>query len=158
MTKYNTYIILDNIRSAENVGSIFRTADAVGINKIFLVGITPAPIDRFGRIQPKIKKTALGAEKTIEWESFSDIKDLIQTLKSKEAEIIAIEQTKEALDYKNIEIKKDTAFLFGPEVDGIDSETLSLCDNVVEIPMKGTKESLNVAVSVGVALYRILGI
>jgi len=158
MTKHNTYLILDNIRSSENVGAIFRTAEAVSVSKIFLVGITPAPIDRFGRVQPKIKKIALGAEESVEWEQYEDIKTLIKDLKRQKVKIIAVEQNENSKDYKNVLIEGDTAFIFGGEVSGIDKITLSLCDSIVEIPMRGKKESLNVSVSVGVALYRILGV
>ena len=158
MAKHKAYLILDNIRSSENVGAIFRTADAVGISKIFLIGITPAPIDRFGRVQPKISKVALGAEETVEWEQREDINLLIEELKKDDISVCAVEQDESATDYKKASMKKDTAFIFGPEVSGVNKKTLSLCDSVIEIPMKGEKESLNVSVSVGVALYRILGV
>lgn len=158
MTKYKTYLVLDNIRSSENVGSILRTADAVGISKVFLVGITPAPIDRFGRVQPKIKKSALGAEESVSWEQADDSKNLLKRLREEGMKIYAVEQDEKSKDYKDVSISEDSAFIFGPEVDGISKETLGLCDEVIEIPMKGEKESLNVSVSVGVALYRILGI
>ena len=158
MAKHKAYLILDNIRSSENVGAIFRTADAVGISKIFLIGITPAPIDRFGRVQSKISKVALGAEDTVLWEQREDINLLIEELRKDNISVCAVEQDESATDYKKVSMERDTAFIFGPEVSGVNKKTLSLCDSVIEIPMKGEKESLNVSVSVGVALYRILGV
>ena len=152
------YLILHNIRSAQNVGSIFRTADACGISKIFLSGYSPKPIDRFGRDVSAISKTALGAEKDIEWEYFSQPNKIIDNLKKEGVEIIGIEQDKQSIDYKKIKIKKSTAFIVGNEVKGISKQLLKKCDKVVEISMKGKKESLNVAVTTGIALFRILGI
>ncbi|MCK5021825.1 MAG: TrmH family RNA methyltransferase, partial [Candidatus Pacebacteria bacterium] len=114
-----SYLILHNIRSTHNVGSIFRTADASGISKIFLTGYTPTPNDRFGREVGAISKTALGAEKNIPWEYFSRITSLIKKIKKEGVEIIGVEQSKESIDYKKINInKKDTVFIFGNEVRG----------------------------------------
>ncbi|MEK7567680.1 MAG: TrmH family RNA methyltransferase [Patescibacteria group bacterium] len=159
-------LILDNIRSAENVGSIFRTSDAVGVSKIFLIGITPCPIDRFGRERKDIAKSALGAEKTIEWEYRKNAVQLLRELKKRKFLIIALEQDEKALDYKKISArggpaygwKGRTALIIGNEVTGISKEILKMSDCVVEIPMKGKKESLNVSVATGVALYRLLKI
>ncbi len=156
MGNFKTYIVLDNIRSAENVGSIFRTADAIGISKIFLVGLTPRPLDRFGREQPKIKKVALGAEKTVPWEYCEEVSALITHLKSEKITVVAVEQNEMTIDYKEYVPKSDTAFIFGREVEGIDDTTLKLCDTTIEIPMHGKKESLNVSVAAGVVLYRML--
>ena len=158
MAKKEILLILDNIRSAENVGSIFRTADAAGIDKIFLVGISPAPIDRFNRPVGKIAKSALGAEKTMCWEKRDDIKALIKELQDSKVKVIAVEQTKQAKDYKGLVPDSSAVFIFGNEVEGISGDVLSLCDEVVEIPMEGNKESLNVSVAVGVLLYRVLNI
>lgn len=151
-----TSLILHNIRSAENVGAIFRTADAVGINKIWLTGYTPAPKDRFQRPNPRIAKAALGAEQNIVWESVADIGYLLVKLKKEKFQIIAIEQAKDSIDYKKVKIEEKVAFIFGNEVEGIEPKILKRCDVVAEIPMKGKKESLNVSVSAGVALYRFL--
>lgn len=148
-----TYIILDNIRSTHNVGSIFRTADGVGVQKIFLVGYTPAPVDRFGREQSEIHKTALGAEKTIEWESVSDIEILIQTLNKEEVCVVAVEQYKNSISYKDFKQPNKVAYIFGNEVGGISEKVCSLADSTIEIPMYGKKESLNVGVSAGVVLF-----
>lgn len=151
-------LILDNIRSTHNVGAIFRTADAAGVKKIYLTGYTPAPLDRFGRPVPEIEKTALGAEKTIAWEQVENIDDLISRLKKENFKIIAVEQAENSVDYKTVKIGDDdkVAFIFGNEVDGLSPETLSQCDIIAEIPMRGAKESLNVSVSAGVALFRML--
>ncbi len=149
-------LVLHDIRSAQNVGSLFRTSDAVGISKIYLSSITPAPIDRFGRARSDIAKTALGAEKSIPWESYEDIFSLIDSLKKDGYKIIAIEQSEKSIDYKQIKIEGPTAFILGNEVEGLTKETLENVDTVAEIPMAGDKESLNVSVAGGIALFRIL--
>lgn len=151
-------IILPDIRSAYNVGSIFRTADAAGISKIFLVGYTPLPVDKFRRENKEISKTALGAEKTISWEHTDEMLPLLKHLKNEGFQIIVVEQSEKSVDYKNVSLKEKNAFIFGNEVEGVSEEVLNECDVVTEIPMLGEKESLNVSVSVGVALFRILGI
>jgi len=153
---YDKVLILPNIRSAINVGSIFRTADGVGVDKIYLVGYTPRPIDRFGRAQKDIAKSALGAETWIPWEYREDLVELIKTLKDDDYSIIALEQDKNAIDYRKLKPTKKMAFIVGPEVNGLDKIILKLCDSIVEIPMYGKKESLNVSVATGIALFRIL--
>jgi 23S rRNA (guanosine2251-2'-O)-methyltransferase len=152
----NSILILDSIRSAQNVGSLFRTADAAGISNIYLVGITPLPVDQFNRPQKEIAKTALGAEKTISWTHAKTIAPLLKKIKKDGYTIIAIEQSKNSVDYKKIKPNGNTAFLLGNEVDGVSPKTLALCDIVAEIPMNGKKESLNVSVAGGIALFRIL--
>ncbi len=146
-------LILPNIRSAINVGAIFRTADAIGIDKIYLVGITPRPTDKFGRIQKDIAKSALGAETWIDWEYKEKIFPLINKLKKEGYEIIALEQDKHSKDYKKIKIGKKVALLLGEEVDGVNKKVLDKCDAIIEIPMYGKKESLNVSVACGIALF-----
>lgn len=155
---HDTLLILHDIRSAENVGSIFRTADAAGISKIYLTGYTPCPTDRFGRTQPKIHKSALGAETTVPWEHHTHVNLLITMLQKNGVRIVAVEQDKRATDYKAIRMTEPTAFIFGNEVTGIPQALLKKCDVVVEIPMKGKKESLNVSVAVGALLFRVLDI
>lgn len=150
--------ILDNMRSKQNVGSIFRTSDALGVNKIYLCGTTPCPLDRFGREVGEIAKTALGAEKVVPWEYAKATNNLVKKLKKDGFQIIALEQYKSAVDYKTVKIKADTAFVLGNEVDGVAKSTLQLCDTVAEIPMQGDKESLNVSVAYGVAVFRILNL
>jgi tRNA G18 (ribose-2'-O)-methylase SpoU len=156
--KSNAVLILHDIRSAQNVGSLFRTADAAGISKIYLSVISPTPIDRFGRPVGAIAKTALGAEQTIPWETYTDIKQLIVQLQKEGIHIIAIEQSVTAIDYKEIRPSTDIACILGNEVEGISQDILDMVDTVVEIPMRGQKESLNVSVAGGIALFRILNI
>ena len=153
-----TVIVLDNIRSVHNVGSIFRTADAAGVRMIYLCGFTPQPIDRFGRARADFAKVSLGAEKTVKWKHFENITDVLKKLKEKDFTIIAIEQAENSVDYKKVKVSEKTAFVFGNEPSGISKEVLDKCDVVVEISMKGEKESLNVSVSAGIALFRILNI
>ncbi len=160
------FVILHNIRSLHNVGSIFRTADAAGVKKIYLTGYTPAPTDRFGKIRPEITKTALGAEKTVEWEKSKDIGKLITNLKQKTRTdlvagqrqgrsllIVAVEQTPNSIDYKKFKPKYPLALIFGNEVRGISPQILKKCDKIIEIPMAGEKESLNVSVAAGIILF-----
>lgn len=153
-------LILQNIRSTHNVGSIFRTSDACGINKIFLVGYTPAPLDQFNRPVKEIAKTALGAEKQVPYEKYKSFSLLVKKLKKEGFKIIAIEQSENSIDYKKVKINKQekVAFVLGEEVNGLTKKELEICDMVAEIPMKGEKESLNVSVATGVALFRMLNI
>jgi tRNA G18 (ribose-2'-O)-methylase SpoU len=153
-------LALHNIRSTHNVGAIFRTADAVGIDEIFLIGITPDPVDRFGRKRSDIAKAALGAEETILWQHFSDEKFLekVSVLKNEGFQIISVEQGANSVDYKNIKTSEKVLIITGSEVDGLPKEVTGLSDFIAEIPMRGKKESLNVSVATGVALFRILGI
>ena len=157
MKDQNELILLD-IRSAHNVGAIFRTADAAGISKIYLVGITPAPLDRFGRVRKDVAKAALGAEKIVKWESRKSVTALLRELKKDKVQIIALEQSKKSVDYKKIKPKNSFCLVLGNEVLGIPSAILSHCDKIVEIPMHGKKESLNVSVAVGIALFQMLGV
>lgn len=151
-------LILNDIRSVENVGAMFRTADAVGIDKIYLTGYTPTPLDRFGRKRGDLAKSALGAEEFVSWEQKKSISTLITKLKKEGFQIIAIEQDKKSIDYKKMKIKNKNAFIVGAEVTGIPKNILAKCDIIAEIPMRGKKESLNVSVALGVALFRILNL
>ena len=151
-------VILDNIRSTFNVGSIFRTADAMGVNQLILCGTTPAPVDRFGRERKDIAKVSLGAEKSVLWRYEEGILNVIKKLKKEGYQIIAIEQAENSVDYKKVKIKNKVVFVMGAEVEGVSKNILKLADVVAEIPMRGQKESLNVSVSFGVALFRILNI
>lgn len=148
-------LILPDIRSAINVGAIFRTADAVGINKIYLVGVTPRPTDQFGRIQKDIAKSALGAETWIKWEYEKDIQIILKKLKKEKFNIVALEQDEKSIDYREIKNHPKMAFILGQEVDGVDKKVLRKCDQIAEIPMSGKKESLNVSVACGVFLFRV---
>lgn len=148
-------LILPDIRSAQNVGSLFRTADAVGIKHIYIVGYTPTPLDRFGKPQKDIVKTALGAEQTVSWEYVKTLAPLLTKLKKQGYTLVAIEQAKNSIDYKKIRIDpRKTACILGNEVNGLSVSSLKKVDLVAEIPMKGMKESLNVAVAGGIALFR----
>ena len=154
--KISNILILPDIRSAINVGAIFRTADAVGIDKIYLVGVTPRPNDQFGRIQKDIAKSALGAETFIPWEYKENLLPVIKKLKKDGYEIVALEQDKKSIDYRKYKKTTKIALILVEEVNGIDKKILKYCDKIIEIPMHGKKESLNVSVAAGVALFRIL--
>ncbi|MEN9582972.1 MAG: hypothetical protein RL641_926 [Candidatus Parcubacteria bacterium] len=156
--KRQVALLLENIRSAENVGSIFRTADAAGVLHVYLAGYTPAPTDRFNRPNAKIATRALGAEKNIPWTSVARAGSLVTKLKKSRWQIVAIEQSPKAVDYKKVKIGENVLFVLGNEVDGISKSLLEKADIVAEIPMHGKKESLNVSVATGVALFRILNI
>lgn len=158
MRKQTSILILHDIRSVENVGAMFRTADAAGVDKIYLTGYTPAPLDRFGRKRKDIAKSALGAEEFVPWEPKRSIFPLLAKLKKETYFLIAIEQDKKSVDYKKVKLKKRNAFIVGTEVTGIPKNILKKCDIIAEIPMRGKKESLNVSVALGVALFRILRI
>ncbi len=153
-------LILNDIRSVENVGAMFRTADAAGIDKIYLTGYTPCPLDRFGRKRGDLAKSALGAEEFVKWEQYKNISQLLTKLKKEKYLIIGIEQDKKSIDYKKLKVTnhKLKAFIVGTEVTGIPKNILKKCDIITEIPMKGKKESLNVSVATGIALFRILNI
>lgn len=151
-------VLLHNIRSTHNVGSIFRTCDALGVTRVYLSGYTPTPTDKFGRNRKDIAKVALGAEKNILWEYVENPSTLIKKLKVDKYQVIGIEQSEKSVDYKKVKVKSPALFIVGNEVEGVDRKTLSLCDVVAEIPMNGSKESLNVSVAFGVALFRMLGV
>jgi len=144
------------VRSVENVGAMFRTADAAGIDKIYLTGYTPAPLDRFGRKRKDLAKSALGAEEFVAWGQVESISKLISKLKREGFKIIAIEQDKNSIDYRKVKLENQNAFIVGPEVTGIPKNILKLCDIIAEIPMRGKKESLNVSVALGIALFGML--
>lgn len=150
------FVILDNIRSAHNVGSIFRTADGAGVEKIFLIGVTPCPIDRFGRQQPEIMKTSLGASETVPWEYKTDAEavTVIQELQSDGVTVVAIEQTPTSISLDQFKVPDKVAYIFGNEIDGVQPPLIDASDSVVEIPMKGKKESLNVSVTTGIVLFK----
>ena len=150
------FLILHNIRSLHNVGSIFRTADAAGVSKIFLTGYTPSPRDVFGNFRKEISKTALGAEKYIPWQKVSNIGGLTREFGRKKIQVVALEQSKKSIDYRKLKPRFPVALILGNEVMGLSPALLKKCDKIIEIPMRGKKESLNVAVSAGVALFKIL--
>ncbi len=149
-------LVLDNIRSVENVGSIFRTAEGLGVSKIYLIGTTPTPLDRFGRKRSDMAKVALGAEEILEWEHRENLVEVLDELKSQNFQIISLEQSEKSHDLNSFESQDIFALVVGNEVDGVSKEALEMSDEVVEIEMKGKKESLNVSVSTGIALYELL--
>ncbi len=154
-------VVLDNLRSTYNVGSIFRTADAAGITRIYLSGITPGPIDRFGRTNDKLAKVALGAEKTVSWEHAVKTTALLDRLKKSGYLILALEQHAKARKlfdpkvHSKIHRAKNIALVVGPEIKGLSPAILKRADLILEIPMHGKKESLNVSVAFGIAVYTI---
>jgi tRNA G18 (ribose-2'-O)-methylase SpoU len=147
--KKEFYVICDNIRSLENIGSIFRTADALGVSKIFLCGISGKPPHH------KISKTALGAEKTVPFEYCRQVGRLIDKLKERKINIIALEQDKKAISYTKFKPKFPLALIIGNEVKGVSKKILLKSDKIIYLPMRGKKESLNVSVAFGVAGYYI---
>jgi tRNA G18 (ribose-2'-O)-methylase SpoU len=147
------YLIIENVRSAYNVGAMFRTADGAGVNKIFLVGYTPTPIDRFGRIQAEVSKTSLGASEIIPWEAVQSSVDVVRWLKTQGFTVVAIEQTPSSISLKDFHVPPKVAYIMGNEVGGVESETVAVVDQVVDIPMRGQKESLNVSVAAGIVMY-----
>ncbi len=146
-------VLLHNIRSAHNVGSIFRTADAAGLSKVYMSGYTPQPIDRFGRPQKEIAKTALGAETSLPWEYLKNPRAIIDTLRNDGWQIVGLEQDDRAVSYREYTPAEKTLYIVGNEVRGISAQMRLLCDVLIEIPMSGAKESLNVAVATGIALF-----
>lgn len=144
-------IVLDNVRSHNNVGSVFRTADAFLTKKIYLCGITARPPHR------DIQKTALGATESVEWSYFESTVDAVRELKSEGYKIIGVEQTEGSVELQNVKIEKNRnyALVFGHEVSGVDQQVLDLCDICVEIPQFGTKHSFNIAVSAGIVLWEM---
>lgn len=152
--------ILRDIRSTHNVGSIFRTADAAGCEKIYLCGITPAPVDRFGRKNGKIGKVALGAENSVDWEKCASAVGVINKLKNEGWKIFAVEQSDRSVAYQKIKLsKKDlnkTALVVGNEIKGLPRSVLRRADKILEIPMRGKKESLNVSVAFGIVVFNLI--
>lgn len=148
-------LILYNIRSIYNVASIYRTADGAGVAKIYLVGVTPTPMDRFGKFRADFSKVALGAEKTVEWEHFKNFGAVYKKFKADGYEVLAVEQDKRSIPYFKYRPSKKVALVFGEETKGLPKSVLDKCDQILEIPMRGKKESLNVSVAAGVVLYRL---
>ena len=144
-------IILDNIRSAHNVGSIFRTCDAFLINEIILCGITATPPNN------EIRKTALGSTESVDWRYFDNIEEAVLSLRKEGFQIISIEQADKSLKLEKFSPKKNEkyAFIFGNEIKGIDQKIIDISDNIIEIPQFGTKHSLNVSVSAGIVIWDV---
>ena len=143
------FLILDNIRSLTNVGSIFRAADGFGVKKIYLCGITPAPP------RPEITKISLGAEETTEWEQLEDPAMAVRILQNDSVTVLALEQTEDSLPIYDKQFPHPLAIVVGHEVVGVDEQVIHLCDGTIEIPMFGSKHSHNVATSAGIVLSEI---
>jgi tRNA G18 (ribose-2'-O)-methylase SpoU len=142
-------VILDNVRSSNNIGSIFRTSDAFLVEKICLCGICATPPDR------EIHKTALGAENSLDWEYFKTTEEAVLKLKEHGYTVIAIEQVEESISLEKYQpgVDEKLAIIFGNEVKGVQQEVVNLCDKTIEIPQLGTKHSFNIAVSAGIVLW-----
>ena len=140
-------IMLDNVRSTYNVGSVFRTADAFPVEAIYLCGITCFPPHK------EIQKTALGAEDTVAWKYFKTASEAMNEAKKIGYEIYAVEQAEKSISLNEFSSDKKTALVFGHEVNGVQQEIINSCDGCIEIPQGGTKHSLNIAVSAGVVLW-----
>lgn len=148
--------VLCDIRSIHNVGSIFRTADAAGIKKIYLCGITPSPLDRFGKIRPEFTKVALGAEQSVAWENKKSAANALSMLSKKGYLIVAVEQAPNAKSYATMRRRGGMwALVMGNEITGLSKSILKKADEIIEIPMRGKKESLNVSVAFGIVAYGI---
>ncbi len=143
-------VILDNIRSALNVGAIFRTCDGAGVKSLILSGITPYPP------HPKVVKTAIGAEESVNFKHTKDLIDEINKLKEDGFKIVSIEQTDSSKNFFEAELSEKIVLIFGNELTGVSSEVLSQSDLVLELPMRGEKNSLNVATTVGIVLYNTM--
>ncbi|MBO0343002.1 RNA methyltransferase [Flagellimonas profundi] len=144
-------IILDNVRSLNNIGSVFRTADAFLIQKIYLCGITATPPHK------DIRKTALGATESVDWEYRKDTLELVEELKEKGIQIVSVEQAENAVMLNDFQINSETtiALVFGNEVKGVSQEVVTASDTVLEIPQFGTKHSLNISVSTGIVVWDV---
>ena len=142
-------VVLDNIRSCHNIGSVFRTSDALLVEKIYLCGISSTPPDK------EIRKTALGAENTVPWEYLASTLEAVEVLKAKGYTLIAVEQVENSISLKEYSPPENTrlALVFGNEVKGVQQEVVNKCDLTVEIPQYGTKHSFNISVSVGIVLW-----
>ena len=149
VTKLPAIIVLDNIRSMENVGSFFRTADAFRIEAIYLCGITARPPHR------EIHKTALGADESVDWQYFPTTAEACEHLKRNGYRIFAVEQMEGSIKLDEFQTPEKSAYIFGNEVDGVDDAVLHYCEQAVEIPQEGTKHSLNVSVSGGIVMYHL---
>ncbi len=146
-------VVLDNIRSQHNIGAVFRTADAFRVEKIFLCGITATPPNR------EIHKSALGATESVDWEYTEKTVDAIQILKSQNYSIFALEQTQNSISLFDLsELPTPVALVLGNEVEGVSEEVIPLIDGALEIPQFGTKHSLNVSVSAGIAMWEMFRI
>jgi tRNA G18 (ribose-2'-O)-methylase SpoU len=150
--KFPVIVVLENIRSMHNVGSVFRTADAILIEAIYITGYTAQPPRK------EIDKTALGATETVEWKYFANAKEACEELRNNNYKIYAIEQTDKSVSLEKFDNpgNEKTALIFGNEVSGVETSTIALCDGCIEIPQLGMKHSLNISVAAGVVLWEMV--
>ena len=148
--KKQVYVLAHNIRSMHNVGSVFRTSDGAGVGKIYLTGYTPCPPRK------EISKTALGAEEHVSWEFYKDPFKIVKRLKKEGMQIIALERIEGGKDIFKFRPKYPCLLIIGNEIEGVPQELLELCDQTLEIPMRGIKESLNVSVAFGIGVYELM--
>ena len=143
-------VLLDDVRSLNNIGSIFRTCDAMGVKKMYLCGITAQPPHR------EIRKTAIGASKSVDWEYEKDASKIVTKYRELGYEIIGVEQTSKSVSLENYQLNnKQTLLIFGNEINGVSQKLIDLCDLSLEIPQCGTKHSMNISVSVGIVLWNL---
>ncbi len=151
--KHPVTVLLHNIRSMYNVGSVFRTADAAGIEKVIITGYTATPPRK------EIDKTALGAQDSVEWEHYAHPGEILERMKEEDVTICGLEITENSIPYTAVGKESfPMCLILGNEVEGIESDVLRFCDHVLEIPQFGTKHSLNVSVAAGIALYELIRI
>jgi tRNA G18 (ribose-2'-O)-methylase SpoU len=143
-------VLLDDVRSLNNIGSIFRTCDAMGIKKMYLCGITGQPPHR------EIRKTAIGASESVEWEHKKNASEILNKYRDLGYEIIAVEQTSSSVTLENYQLRNNKILLiFGNEINGVSQKLIDLCDLSIEIPQWGTKHSINISVSIGIVLWNL---
>lgn len=148
-------VILHNIRSAHNVGAMFRTAEAAGATRVLLTGYTPTPVDRFGRARKDVAKASLGAEQMLAWKHYATLSPALKAVRAEGYRVVGVEQDARALPYTADVGSEKVALVMGNEVKGLSLSERRLCDVLIEIPMHGRKESLNVSVAAGIALYQL---
>jgi tRNA G18 (ribose-2'-O)-methylase SpoU len=150
--KLPVILVLDNVRSLNNVGSAFRTADAFLLEHLFLCGVTGQPPNK------EIEKTALGATETVKWSHFKTTKEAIDHLKTNKVKVFAVEQVEKSISLQNFNSEKNEsiALVFGNEIYGVEQEVVNLCDGCIEIPQLGTKHSLNISVSIGIVVWEVV--
>lgn len=149
------FLICHNIRSLHNVGAIFRSAEVLGVSRLYLTGYTATPLDKLGKVRREVAKTALGAEETVSWKRVSQIGPLLATIRRQGIQVVALENVKDAVPLHRFRPRYPVALVLGNEVRGLSRAVLSRADAVVRIPSYGRNESLNVAVACGVALYAL---
>jgi 23S rRNA (guanosine2251-2'-O)-methyltransferase len=148
----STVVVLDNIRSALNVGAIFRTCDGAGIDGLYLCGITPTPT------HPKVRKTAIGAENSMQWQHFDQTLAALAELKQEGYTLVAVELTPQSHNYAEYNFPTKTALIFGHEITGVHPMVLAATDAAIQLPMRGKKNSLNIATTVGILTYHLTNV